>query len=370
MSSQQFEQMIDPTDTAPVIQQEPTGPVIYGYGQWGPPVLEPPKRSRWKRRPSKKELAAQAIREQEAMIAHAFSKTVFITVANDKGQAGKTVTSILIAAGFAHWSGKPVLLIDNNPTGKMRKRLEHYEPDARTVTDMAERMGSEPPTMETIARYVQWQQDGYFSALLSRLDPTEALPDGTIDLAKPTITTDDFVAIAKRVAPFYAFVVIDTGNNIADLNARGAIQVTSQLVGVTTWEGTKLDGLKDDILLTLSRVGYRDLVADAVIVETHGPRDTVDLVNKNGQAGQFLRNWPFVEIPPDKALVDGPIVWSRLSPATISATRLLCATISQKVARREADAVVQTMGAYPQQVVRPPQNVVGGRRGVPVAVAA
>ena len=151
-----------------------------------------------------------------------------IAVVNGKGGAGKTPTTILLAAILARYGGAGVLAWDNNQTrGTLGWRTEQGPHDA-TVLDLlpeTERLLGTGAQAADMARYVHHQTSDRFDVLRSQ--PLELA-------AAQRVSADDVDAIHQVACKYYRLVLLDSGNDESDPMWQRMIDHTDQLVIATT----------------------------------------------------------------------------------------------------------------------------------------
>jgi MinD-like ATPase involved in chromosome partitioning or flagellar assembly len=234
-----------------------------------------------------------------------------IVVANGKGGAGKTPSTILLAAVFARYGGAGVLAWDANQTrGTLGWRTEQGPHDA-TVLDLLPQvprlLGTEAQSGD-LAHYTHHQTADRYDVLRSqplKLASEQRLQMGDID------------AIWAVAARFYRVIIIDTGNDESDETWLRAAWHADVLVVPTT---TRPDHAEAGALL-LDALRTRDersarLAQQAVAIVTQAdPRANKSDVDTIVDGYRTLTR-QVVHIPYDPALVDGPLHWDSLHPAT------------------------------------------------------
>jgi MinD-like ATPase involved in chromosome partitioning or flagellar assembly len=234
-----------------------------------------------------------------------------IAIANGKGGAGKTPTSILLSAVFARHGGAGVLVWDHNQTrGTLGWRTERGAHDA-TLLDLlpeAERLLGTGAQSADLARFVHHQTQDRFDVLRSKpvvLADEQRLEPEDVDLIH---------AVATK---YYRLVLMDSGNDESDPMWKSMIRHADQLVVATTTRG---DHAASGALLleTLPEAGGHSaaLAANAVVVvsqaDPKAPRADVARV-VDGYRGIARAA---VAVPYDPAMVDGVLRHGALSPAT------------------------------------------------------
>jgi cellulose biosynthesis protein BcsQ len=259
-----------------------------------------------------------------------------IMAANPKGGVGKTPLAILIAAAIARHSGSTPILIDNNPTGNLAKRLERSD-HSLTMDDLIGWLGRTDASTATAAdvrSFLRFQPDGRFTALAARERPFKRLPDGTVELLEPTVTQAEFRAVWETVRRHHCPVVIDAGNNDADAPWRAALAVTDQLVVPVQWRKDACDAAVR-LLGVMEETGHGRLVDQAIVVNMTKPGPRPDKARARRYRAFFERaGLLVVDVPIDPVIAgDDAMAWSRLDPATREAGVRLCAEITRRTSR-------------------------------------
>ncbi|WP_300084229.1 AAA family ATPase [Propioniciclava sp.] len=234
-----------------------------------------------------------------------------IIVANGKGGAGKTPTTVLLAAVFARYGGAGVVAWDANQTrGTLGWRTEQG-PHEATVLDLlpqTERLLGTGAQSADLAHYVHHQTADRFDVLRSQ--PIQLAAD-------QRVTPHDVDLIWNVVAKYYRLIFIDTGNDESDPVWLEAIEHADQIVVPTT---TRADHAEAGALLLDALRGRdqhsRQLADNAVAVVTQAdPRASkTDIINIVTGYDELARE--VVTIPHDPAIVDGILQWDSLRPST------------------------------------------------------
>ncbi|MBO0731792.1 MAG: ParA family protein [Acidimicrobiaceae bacterium] len=137
-----------------------------------------------------------------------------VALANPKGGAGKTPSTIALGALFARLGGTGVLAWDNNVTrGSLGWRTEQSRPNPshpgshrRTVLDLlgvAEELMRIEARVGDVDAYVRHQCEDRFDVLASA---AHLLPN------QQRITEEDFDAIWRVATKYYRLILVDSGN--------------------------------------------------------------------------------------------------------------------------------------------------------------
>ena len=234
-----------------------------------------------------------------------------IVVANGKGGAGKTPTTVLLSAVFARYGGAGVVAWDSNQTrGTLGWRTEQgpHEATVLNLLPQAERLLGTGAQSADLAHYVHHQTADRFDVLRSQ--PIQLAAD-------QRVTPHDVDLIWHVVGKYYRMIFIDTGNDESDPVWLKAVEHADQIVVPTT---TRADHAEAGALL-LDALRARDersrrLADNAVAVVTQAdPRATkTDITNIVTGYAELARD--VITIPHDPAIVDGILHWDALRPTT------------------------------------------------------
>lgn len=261
-----------------------------------------------------------------------------ILIANPKGESGKSTTALTIAAALGVHTGSPSALFDNNPTGNLAERIEDVD-QRYTLDDVVANLEvlEDPATqLNAIATFMRYQRTGRFMVLTSRARAVHRVDDGSDDgsvvWADPTLSADVFARVHHLLTRAFQTIVIDSGNNDADLQFRGAVEVASQLVIPLKWSQDSCDKAAR-LLASLDTAGYSDLADSAIILATHGPGVQMDPERQRTYTRQF-EEWGnrVLSLPSDRALVltrDQRFNWAALAQPTKDAAAALAVEITR-----------------------------------------
>lgn len=234
-----------------------------------------------------------------------------IIVANGKGGAGKTPTTVLLSAVFARYGGAGVVAWDTNQTrGTLGWRTEQG-PHEATVLDLlphADDLLGTGAQSADLAHYVHHQTADRFDVLRSQ--PIQLAAD-------QRVTPVDIDRLWSVMGKYYRLVIIDTGNDESDPVWLQAVEHADQIIVPTT---TRADHAEAGALL-LDALRARDehsrALADnavAVITQADPRASTSDITNiVDGYKGLARE---VITIPHDPAMVDGLLHWDALRSAT------------------------------------------------------
>ncbi|GAA2125191.1 hypothetical protein GCM10009825_01320 [Arthrobacter humicola] len=243
-----------------------------------------------------------------------------IAVVNRKGGANKTPTVVMLSAILARYSGAATVAWDNNESqGTLGWRTEKGSHD-RSVLDLIDastELLSPSTNAAEIAKFVHHQTADKFDVL--RSDENE---EGDHEV------TAEEVDIAHQVLTrYYRLVVMDSGNTARAANWRRMIDHTNQLVVPVTAIEDRAEAARLTLQTLESRGGHdAELARNAVVIvseSTDAKRSmSGDALKRAKDEAQRIADGfaPFVRavvrIPYDPALVNGPIRYEALQPAT------------------------------------------------------
>jgi cellulose biosynthesis protein BcsQ len=243
-----------------------------------------------------------------------------VAVVNRKGGANKTPTVVMLSAILARYSGAATCAWDNNESqGTLGWRTEKGAHD-RSVLDLIDSSQSllSPSTNAAeIAKFVHHQTADKFDVL--RSDENE---EGDHEV------TAEEVDIAHQVLTrYYRLVIMDSGNTARAANWRRMIDHTDQLVVPVTAIEDRAEAARLTLQTLESRGGHdAELARNAVVIvseSTDAKRSmTGEALKRAKDEAQRIADGfaPYVRavvrIPYDPALVNGPIRYEALQPAT------------------------------------------------------
>lgn len=289
------------------------------------PVLEPAiqgwrgtlTRLGFRMDPSEEELTE---REDVRTVSQHWPGPRTIAVVNRKGGANKTPTVVMLSAILARYSGAATVAWDNNESqGTLGWRTEKGSHD-RSVLDLIDsstELLSPSTNAAEIAKFVHHQTADKFDVL--RSDENE---EGDHEV------TAEEVDIAHQVLTrYYRLVVMDSGNTARAANWRRMIDHTNQLVVPVTAIEDRAEAARLTLQTLESRGGHdAELARNAVVIvseSTDAKRSmSGDALKRAKDEAQRIADGfaPFVRavvrIPYDPALVNGPIRYEALQPAT------------------------------------------------------
>jgi MinD-like ATPase involved in chromosome partitioning or flagellar assembly len=243
-----------------------------------------------------------------------------IAVVNRKGGANKTPTVVMLSAILARYSGAATVAWDNNESqGTLGWRTEKGAHD-RSVLDLIDsstELLSPATNAAEIAKFVHHQTADKFDVL--RSDENE---EGDHE-----VTAEEVDVAHQVLTRYYRLVVMDSGNTARAANWRRMIHHTNQLVVPVTAIEDRAEAARLTLQTLESRGGHdAELARNAVVVvseSTDAKRAmSGDALKRAKDEAQRIADGfaPFVRavvrIPYDPALVNGPIRYEALQPAT------------------------------------------------------
>ncbi|MGX1163523.1 MinD-like ATPase involved in chromosome partitioning or flagellar assembly [Arthrobacter sp. SLBN-100] len=333
---------VAPETTAPAVATEETPPTRRSLKETSflvsAPVLEPATqgwrgaltRLGFRMDPSAEELSE---REDVRTVSQHWPGPRTIAVVNRKGGANKTPTVVMLSAILARYSGAATVAWDNNESqGTLGWRTEKGAHD-RSVLDLIDsstELLSPSTNAAEIAKFVHHQTADKFDVL--RSDENE---EGDHEV------TAEEVDIAHQVLTrYYRLVVMDSGNTARAANWRRMIHHTNQLVVPVTAIEDRAEAARLALQTLESRGGHdAELARNAVVIvseSTDAKRAmSGDALKRAKDEAQRIADGfePFVRavvrIPYDPALVNGPIRYQALQPATQRAWLAAAAAVAK-----------------------------------------
>ena len=249
-----------------------------------------------------------------------------IAIVNGKGGAGKTPTTVCLAAVFARYGGAGVLSWDNNQTrGTLGWRTEQgpHEATLLELLPQVDRLLGTGSQSADLAHYVHHQTRDRFDVLRSK--PMELA-------SAQRISAEDVDAIHQVASKYYRLIFIDSGNDESDPMWQRMIDHTDQLVVATT---TRDDHAEAGALL-LEALAERDpksadLAKNAVVVITQADSKATPIDIKRVAEGYQTMVPAVITIPFDPAMVDGLLRYGSLRPITQRSWLGAAAAVAQRL---------------------------------------
>ncbi|MHC8609918.1 MinD/ParA family ATP-binding protein (plasmid) [Paenarthrobacter ureafaciens] len=280
--------------------------------------------------PSPEELAE---REDIRTVSQHWPGPRTVAVVNRKGGANKTPTVVMLSAILARYSGAATVAWDNNESqGTLGWRTEKggHDNSVLDLIDSSQALLSPSAQAAEIARFVHHQTSDKFDVL--RSDENE---EGDHEV------TAEEVDIAHQVLTrYYRLIVMDSGNTARAANWRRMIHHTNQLVVPVTAIEDRAEAARLTLQTLESRGGHdAELARNAVVIVS----ESTDA--KRSMSGDALKRAKdearriadgfaphvraVVRIPYDPALVNGPIRYDALQPATQRAWLAAAAAVAK-----------------------------------------
>jgi cellulose biosynthesis protein BcsQ len=280
--------------------------------------------------PSAEELAE---REDIRTVSQHWPGPRTVAVVNRKGGANKTPTVVMLSAILARYSGAATVAWDNNESqGTLGWRTEKggHDNSVLDLIDSSKALLSPSAQAAEIAQFVHHQTSDKFDVL--RSDENE---EGDHEV------TAEEVDIAHQVLTrYYRLIVMDSGNTARAANWRRMIHYTNQLVVPVTAIEDRAEAARLTLQTLESRGGHdAELARNAVVIVS----ESTDA--KRSMSGDALKRAKdearriadgfaphvraVVRIPYDPALVNGPIRYDALQPATQRAWLAAAAAVAK-----------------------------------------
>lgn len=280
--------------------------------------------------PSPEELAE---REDIRTVSQHWPGPRTVAVVNRKGGANKTPTVVMLSAILARYSGAATVAWDNNESqGTLGWRTEKggHNNSVLDLIDSSRALLSPSAQAAEIAQFVHHQTSDKFDVL--RSDENE---EGDHEV------TAEEVDIAHQVLTrYYRLIVMDSGNTARAANWRRMIHHTNQLVVPVTAIEDRAEAARLTLQTLESRGGHdAELARNAVVIVS----ESTDA--KRSMSGDALKRAKdearriadgfaphvraVVRIPYDPALVNGPIRYDALQPATQRAWLAAAAAVAK-----------------------------------------
>lgn len=232
-----------------------------------------------------------------------------IAVANGKGSANKTPTTVMLAAVLARYGGAGVLAWDNNETrGSLAWRTQRAG-HSSTVLDLvpqAEALLGTGAQSAEMSYFAHHQPEDKFDVLHS---------DQSVD-GMHAVSGAEVEAIHRVAAKYYRMIIMDSGNNERAVNWLAMIERSQQLVvPCTNVEDTAEAGARMLEALTNRDEHSRKIAQNAVaIISMRNPGKDPNMDRIVKDFAPLVRE--VVTIPYDKALVSGVIHFDALNNTT------------------------------------------------------
>ncbi|MDQ0867386.1 MinD-like ATPase involved in chromosome partitioning or flagellar assembly [Arthrobacter globiformis] len=267
--------------------------------------------------PSPEELAE---REDIRTVSQHWPGPRTVAVVNRKGGANKTPTVVMLSAILARYSGAATVAWDNNESqGTLGWRTENggHNNSVLDLIDSSQALLSPSAQAAEIARFVHHQTADKFDVLRSDEN----------DEGDHEVTAEEVDIAHQVLTRYYRLIVMDSGNTARAANWRRMIHHTNQLVVPVTAIEDRAEAARLTLQTLESRGGHdAELARNAVVIVS----ESTDA--KRSMSGDALKRAKdearriadgfaphvraVVRIPYDPALVNGPIRYEALQPAT------------------------------------------------------
>ncbi|SCC30623.1 MinD-like ATPase involved in chromosome partitioning or flagellar assembly [Pseudarthrobacter enclensis] len=280
--------------------------------------------------PSAEELAE---REDIRTVSQHWPGPRTVAVVNRKGGANKTPTVVMLSAILARYSGAATAAWDNNESqGTLGWRTEKgaHNNTVLDLIDSSQALLSPSAQAAEIAQFVHHQTSDKFDVLRSDEN----------DEGDHEVTAEEVDIAHKVLTRYYRLIVMDSGNTSRAANWRRMIHHTNQLVVPVTAIEDRAEAARLTLQTLESRGGHdAELARNAVIIvseSTDAKRSMSGdaLKRAKDEARRIAEGFAphvraVVRIPYDPALVNGPIRYDALQPATQRAWLAAAAAVAQ-----------------------------------------
>jgi MinD-like ATPase involved in chromosome partitioning or flagellar assembly len=280
--------------------------------------------------PSTEELAE---REDIRTVSQHWPGPRTVAVVNRKGGANKTPTVVMLSAILARYSGAATVAWDNNESqGTLGWRTEQggHNNSVLDLIDSSQALLSPSAQAAEIARFVHHQTSDKFDVLRSDEN----------DEGDHEVTAEEVDIAHQVLTRYYRLIVMDSGNTARAANWRRMIHHTNQLVVPVTAIEDRAEAARLTLQTLESRGGHdAELARNAVVIVS----ESTDA--KRSMSGDALKRAKdearriadgfaphvraVVRIPYDPALVNGPIRYDALQPATQRAWLAAAAAVAK-----------------------------------------
>lgn len=268
----------------------------------------------WSPKPGRVELADRAA---AAQIRRTLPGSRLVMVANEKGGAGKTPTSVILAGLLARYRAEQVVAWDiNEMRGSLALRSEVQHPSA-TIVDVLERasvLAQPDAPAAALASYMRRQPQGHL-----------VLASTTDGNAMREMTHDDCHAVLQLLQRRFGIVLADTGNNAAASSWRYTLDAADVLVIPAKPVPSHLEPARKLLAAAVARPQTAQLARSAVLVitSTTGAR-----LSGEEEAWFTDRGITVLHVPGDPVIeADGPIAIDDLTEASVRAWTLVAAAV-------------------------------------------
>ncbi|MFC9335930.1 chromosome partitioning protein ParA [Arthrobacter sp. NPDC057009] len=256
-----------------------------------------------------------------------------VAVVNRKGGANKTPTVVMLSAILARYSGAATVAWDNNESqGTLGWRTEKggHNNSVLDLIDSSQALLSPSAQAAEIARFVHHQTADKFDVLRSDEN----------DEGDHEVTAEEVDIAHQVLTRYYRLIVMDSGNTARAANWRRMIHHTNQLVVPVTAIEDRAEAARLTLQTLESRGGHDEALARNAVVIVSESTDA-----KRSMSGDALKRAKdeaqriaegfapharaVVRIPYDPSLVNGPIRYDALQPATQRAWLAAAAAVAR-----------------------------------------
>lgn len=267
------------------------------------------------------------LRKDEDLVSGHWPGPRTIAVVNGKGGASKTTASILLAAVFARYGGAGVLAWDNNQTrGTLGWRTEQgsHDGDLMSLLPQTQRLLGVGAQSADLSHFVHHQAKDKYDVLRSR-------PSSLAN--EQRFASHDVDAVHNVASKFYRIIIMDSGNDETDPMWREMIARADLIVVATTQQADRAE-TGALLLEELERAGGHGaaLSRNAIVVVSQQDMNAKDPVVEQVRAGFEQMGRTAVTIPYDPGMVDGPLKYDALRPATQRAWLRAAARVADRLA--------------------------------------
>ncbi|TPV47823.1 chromosome partitioning protein ParA [Pseudarthrobacter phenanthrenivorans] len=280
--------------------------------------------------PSPEELAE---REDIRIVSQHWPGPRTVAVVNRKGGANKTPTVVMLSAILARYSGAATAAWDNNESqGTLGWRTEKggHNNSVLDLIESSQALLSPSAQAAEIAQFVHHQTSDKFDVLRSDEN----------DEGDHEVTAEEVDIAHKVLTRYYRLIVMDSGNTSRAANWRQMIHHTNQLVVPVTAIEDRAEAARLTLQTLESRGGHdAELARNAVVIvseSTDAKRSMSGdaLKRAKDEARRIAEGFAphvraVVRIPYDPALVNGPIRYDALQPATQRAWLAAAAAVAK-----------------------------------------
>jgi MinD-like ATPase involved in chromosome partitioning or flagellar assembly len=280
--------------------------------------------------PSPEELAE---REDIRIVSQHWPGPRTVAVVNRKGGANKTPTVVMLSAILARYSGAATVAWDNNESqGTLGWRTEQggHNHSVLDLIDSSQALLSPSAQAAEIAQFVHHQTSYKFDVLRSDEN----------DEGDHEVTAEEVDIAHQVLTRYYRLIVMDSGNTARAANWRRMIHHTNQLVVPVTAIEDRAEAARLTLQTLESRGGHdAELARNAVVIvseSTDAKRSMSGdaLKRAKDEARRIAEGFTphvraVVRIPYDPALVNGPIRYDALQPATQRAWLAAAAAVAK-----------------------------------------